>query len=84
MSPYKFAVMSCCVAMVLCCPKPAHAMTGVEILAKVDRAEFGPKDISLISTMGLIDKAGGKTSRKLETYQKGSDKRMVRFLEPAD
>lgn len=65
-------------------PSQAHAATGPELLAKVDVAEFGPKDISLISTMVLVDKAGGKTSRKLETYQKGSDKRLVRFLEPAD
>jgi outer membrane lipoprotein-sorting protein len=73
-----FAVMAFAAAI------PAQAATGAEILAKVDAAEFGPKDISLISTMVLVNKAGAKSSRKLETYQKGSNVRLVRFLEPAD
>lgn len=64
--------------------RAAFAQTGEDILGKVDAAEFAAADMHVVTTMVLVDKAGGKKTRKLESFQKGSDKRLIRFLEPAD
>ena len=62
----------------------AAAESGAEILAKVDAIEFAAQDLSATVAMTLVDRSGRKTMRKMRSYQKGSDKRLIRFLEPAD
>lgn len=54
------------------------------ILAKVDEISSAPKDQYMSSTMILVDKNGNQNERKVVIYQKGGDKRLVRFLSPAD
>jgi outer membrane lipoprotein-sorting protein len=58
--------------------------TAKEILKKCDDFHFGFKDSSYKIDVTLIDKDGKKSFMKLENYQKGSDKRLLRFTEPKD
>ncbi len=63
---------------------PAMALSGKEILEKVDANEYGAKDTVAVTSMELQDKDGTISKRKLKIYQKGTDKRLIKFLEPAD
>ncbi|HOX44838.1 MAG TPA: outer membrane lipoprotein-sorting protein [Myxococcota bacterium] len=63
---------------------PALALSGDEVLAKVDQAEFSAKDSTATVRMELEDADGAKSYRKMEMYQQGTSKRLIRFLEPAD
>jgi len=56
----------------------------VEIAKRGDDVVNAPKDAHIFSTMILIDKDGKKNERRSEMYQKGTEKRLVRFLSPAD
>jgi hypothetical protein len=62
----------------------AQALTGEEVLARVDRSEFSAKDSIATVRMELEDKGGAKSVRKMEMYQLGTEKCLIRFLEPAD
>ncbi len=55
-----------------------------EIVKRGDEVANAPKDAHILSTMILIDGDGTKSERKSEMYQKGTEKRLVRFLSPAD
>jgi outer membrane lipoprotein-sorting protein len=59
-------------------------LTASQILGKVDDVINAPKDQDLRIRMILIDKKGKEKSREMSMMQKGSDKRMVKFLSPAD
>lgn len=75
------------ISLGLCIPLlPSFALTGEEILKKVDEISAAPKDIHMISKMILIDSKGNERLRKAETFQKNhpEEKRLTRFLEPAD
>ena len=54
------------------------------VMKKLDLAEFGAKDTIAKVKMKLIDKDGHTSMRKLIMYQKGSNKRLIQFIEPAD
>ena len=54
------------------------------ILKKCDDFHFGYKDMINKIDVTLIDKDGKKSYLKMELYQKGSDKRLLRFTEPKD
>lgn len=56
----------------------------MEIVRKGDEVVNAPKDAYIRSRMELIDSKGFKNVRESEMYQKGKDKRLVRFLSPAD
>ena len=62
----------------------AQELTAVDILKKADAVVNSPKDQKMMSKMVLIDKDGNEKVRETEMYQKGDDKRLVRFLTPAD
>jgi hypothetical protein len=55
-----------------------------EIVKRGDEVVNAPKDAHILSTMTLIDKEGNRNIRTSEMYQMGADKRLVRFLTPAD
>ncbi len=55
-----------------------------EILRKVDSVMNAPNDQYMIIEMSLIDRGGNKTIRKIEIYQKGSNKRLGKFISPAE
>jgi outer membrane lipoprotein-sorting protein len=59
-------------------------LTGQEILVKVDSVSNGPKNQSMIVKITSIDKSGREAISQAEMYQEGSDKRLVKFLSPAD
>ena len=55
-----------------------------EIVQKGDDVVNAPKDAHILTTMTLIDKDGNRNVRTSEMYQIGTEKRLVRFLSPAD
>ncbi len=59
-------------------------LTGVEILKKVDEVSYAPKDQTYKAKVILIDKNGKESYREALMYQKGTNKRLVKFTEPAD
>lgn len=61
-----------------------YALTGDEILKKVDQTANAPKDRVATLKMVLVDKDGNKKERELRMWQKGDQKRLIRFLSPAD
>ncbi len=60
------------------------ALDALDIVKKGDDILNAPEDAYIVSTMLLIDKKGNKSERKSEMFQKGVDKRLIRFLTPAD
>ena len=55
-----------------------------EILSRVDRTINAPRDQKAKAKMILIDKTGREKERIIQVLQKGTDKRLFRFLSPAD
>ncbi len=66
-----------------CCAEE-KTLTGLQILEKVDQVANQPKDQSLKMRLILIDSKGREETREFNMLQKGSNKRMGRFLAPAD
>jgi outer membrane lipoprotein-sorting protein len=62
----------------------AGELTADEVLKKSDDVANEPKDQDLKMKLILIDKKGKEKERVMTMLQKGSDKRMVKFLSPAD
>jgi len=62
----------------------AQKLSALDILKKADAVVNAPKDMHQFSRMILIDKDGNEKVRESELYQLGDDKRLVRFLSPAD
>jgi outer membrane lipoprotein-sorting protein len=59
-------------------------LSAAEILEHVDRAISAPKDQEMEATLILIDEKGNERQRVVQMYQKGEDRRLARFTEPAD
>ena len=62
----------------------AQDLSALEIVKKADAVVNAPKDQYLDSKMILINKSGDQKIRKTVMYQKGDEKRLIRFLSPAD
>ncbi|MGA2481434.1 MAG: outer membrane lipoprotein-sorting protein [Spirochaetia bacterium] len=73
-------------AGIACSPIGAQeaGLSAADILAKVDDTSSGARDQSYTMKLLLVDKDGKEKSRELTMLQKGRDKRLVRFLSPAD
>lgn len=71
------------IAINLCTTGYAQQNDALAILTKVDEVSSAPKDQFISSTMIIVDKNGNQNERKMVIYQKGGDKRLVRFLSPA-
>jgi len=54
------------------------------ILERVDRTMNGPEDQEMEATLVLTDEKGNERTRVIQMYQKGADRRLARFIEPAD
>jgi outer membrane lipoprotein-sorting protein len=65
------------------CTSAIFALTGNEVLVKVDEALVHNNQVARLS-MTLTDKRGIKQNREIELIQKEGDKRLVRFIKPAD
>jgi outer membrane lipoprotein-sorting protein len=61
----------------------ATAQDAATILGKMDHVLYAPKDMTGTYTITLVDKNGKKETRKANILQKGTDKRIMRFIEPA-
>ncbi len=61
----------------------AFSQNAQQILQKVDQVTTGPKDVYQKVKITLIDRNGRKETRIGELWQKGSDKRLFRFIQPA-
>jgi len=59
-------------------------LTAIQILQRADDVINAPKDQDLTVKLILIDKKGNEKVREMSMLQKGSDKRLVKFLSPAD
>ena len=59
-------------------------LSAQQILKNVDKIINAPKDQEITVSMILIDKKGNEKVRKVKIWQKGSDKRMIKFLSPED
>lgn len=59
-------------------------LTALDILNKVDDVTNGARDQKYTMKIILIDRSGNEKSRELLMLQKGRDKRLARFLAPAD
>lgn len=75
------AALALTMAMV---PGTAWAQDGITLLARVDSVMNAPLDQTAVERMTLIDRDGSEKERELRFYQKGSEKRLVRFVKPAD
>jgi len=62
----------------------ARAISGDELLKKLDDAEYAAKDTVAEVKMVLEDSEGRTSERSLKMYQKGHDKRLIKFESPAD
>ncbi|MDW7679751.1 MAG: outer membrane lipoprotein-sorting protein [bacterium] len=62
----------------------AQDLSALDIVKKSDATVNAPKDQYLDSKMILINKNGDQKVRKTVMYQKGDEKRLIRFLSPAD
>jgi len=60
------------------------AQDAVGILQKVDQILNAPKDQKIMTTITLFDKQSRQSLRTMSMVQKGSDKRLVKILSPAD
>jgi outer membrane lipoprotein-sorting protein len=55
-----------------------------ELLARIDAVSAAPRDQDFEANLILTDAAGNRSERSIRIYQKGADRRMARFLSPAD
>ena len=62
----------------------SQGLSAAEILERVDRTISEPEDQEMEATLTLIDDKGNERTRVIEMYQKGADRRLARFTEPAD
>lgn len=62
---------------------PALAEDGATVLARVDAVADQGQDTTITMDVTVHDGRGGEASRVLRVWQKGSQKRLVKFLEPA-
>jgi len=61
----------------------AQAQDAAEILDRVDRAAVRASDVTTTLEITVHDGRGNEASRLLCVWQKGDDRRLVKFLEPA-
>ena len=60
------------------------SVTAAEIIGRVDSVVNAPKDQTMNMKLVLIDKNGNEREREIVMQQKGSDRRIGKFLAPAD
>lgn len=78
------AMMMTVLALAVAGQARAQDLTALDVLEKSDLVLNAPKDQEFKMKLILIDKDGGEKEREMKMLQKGSEKRMVKFLSPAD
>jgi outer membrane lipoprotein-sorting protein len=59
-------------------------LSAAAILERVDRTIHAAEDQEMEATLILIDEKGNERTRVVQMYQKGAERRLARFTEPAD
>lgn len=80
----KWIILTIVSALVVSSQAEAQELTAVDILKNSDAVVNAPKDQELKMKLILIDKDGDEKVRVARMLQKGSEKRMIKFLSPAD
>jgi outer membrane lipoprotein-sorting protein len=80
----KISVLTLILTLSISVQAKAQELTAVDVLKKVDAVLNAAKNQELTMKMILIDKNGKEKDREAVMFQKGSEKRMIRFLSPAD
>jgi len=80
MKRIKFLIM----ALALLSSTMLFAMDTQKIVAKADSVVNAPEDQKATMKMILVDKNGNQKHREAEFLQKGNEKRIMRFIAPAD
>ncbi len=78
------AMLTTCAAISLLVAGQAQALSGEEILKKMDAAEYAAKDTIAVISMELEEEGGRISKRKMKMYQQGAKKRLIQFKSPAD
>ena len=81
-----FSIFSIIISVIIMLPEKAFALSGREIMEKVNDRDVGNRSISEME-MILIDKKGNKRVRKLKSYgleQGKNSKSLMFFITPAD
>jgi outer membrane lipoprotein-sorting protein len=71
-------------ALVFFLPQSALALTGDEVLKRVEEVMNAPKDRTMKEKLTLLKSDGSKKELSIVISQKGSDKRLFVFLSPAE
>lgn len=82
----RFYILTVVVLSFICTPwsfSQEVQLSAEQILTKVDEVTNAPKDQELRIKLLLIDNKGAMEEREIIMYQKGSDKRVAKFLSPA-
>lgn len=79
-----FLIPALSIALIILTVMNVTAQDASAILLKVDNIINAPKDQLLSMTITIFDKAAKQSQRTMSLMQKGSDKRLVKFLTPAD
>ncbi|MEO0185431.1 MAG: outer membrane lipoprotein-sorting protein [candidate division WOR-3 bacterium] len=61
-----------------------QSLTADVVLKKVDEVLSAPEDLSALMKINIINKDGDVKNREIKMYQKGSNKRLVKVIAPAD
>jgi|AntRauTorcE11897_2_1112592.scaffolds.fasta_scaffold02695_3 outer membrane lipoprotein-sorting protein len=61
-----------------------QAISGEKVLSRVEDVMKAGEDMEAVEKMTLIDSEGNREVREIKLYQKGTNKMLMRFLEPAD
>jgi len=79
-----FVVVLFAATILISRPLSAQQPSAEQILTKFESVINAPKDQDLRAKLVLIDSKGNEKERTITMLQKGDDKRLVRFLTPAD
>ncbi|MBL7075318.1 outer membrane lipoprotein-sorting protein [candidate division KSB1 bacterium] len=80
----RIAVCTVIFSLLITAAPVAQELTALEILKKADAVANEPEDQDIKLKMILIDKDGLEKEREMIMLQKGTQKRRVKFLSPAD
>lgn len=88
MKRHKYAICSIIILFVFLATGPAHALTGDEVLARVDAVLSAPTDGTSTATMTLIDRGGSTKERRLKLWTRyfkdQDDWSLTKFVSPAE
>lgn len=61
-----------------------YGLTGEEILKQVEQVLTAPQDQVAEAKLALVENDGSQRLREIKLWQKGKEKRLIKFLSPAD